>query len=122
MNPGGMPPVGSVNVETNSSMPPPVDMTPLGAPFDEDNPLHFPPMDNSTGTWQRYVPDDITGNLTHEFVPADCTFAHDHGIAGYQQSCQTRWNGGSTMQVRITISGTGYVNQHFLNSSSCEHR
>lgn len=84
-------------------------MTPPGAPFDDDDPLQFPPADNSTGTWVTYVPGKPPSNITREFEPKDCAFARDHGAKGYFQSCQTKWDGGSKMAVRITISGTGYV-------------
>lgn len=112
LNPGGMAPTGSIGMQVNSSNPPPVDMTPPGGPFDDDNPLQFPPWDNSTGVWQTYVPSNDTMNLTHKLEAADCAFARDHGAGGYLQSCQTNWGGGSTMQVRIIVSGTGYVHQH----------
>lgn len=84
-------------------------MTPPGAPFDDDNPLQFPPADNSTGVWRTYVPGDAPSNTTRELEAKDCAFARDHGAKGYFQSCQTKWDGGDKMAVRITISGTGYV-------------
>ncbi|KAK7715617.1 hypothetical protein SLS63_011373 [Diaporthe eres] len=111
LNPGGMAPVGSIGMQVNSSNPPPVNMTPPGGPFDNDDPLQFPPWDNSTGVWQTYVPSNDTMNLTHEFEAADCAFARDHGAGGYLQSCQTDWGGGNTMKVRITVSGTGQNNK-----------
>lgn len=95
-------------------------MTSPDTSLDHDNPLQFPPLDNSTGTWQTYVPGNLTANLTHELVAKDCKFAHDHGVAGYHQSCQTHWPGGSSMQVRITISGTGYVYQHLPDPLRCK--
>lgn len=122
LNPGGMLPIGSIGAQVNSSNPPRVDMTPPGAPFDDDNPLQFPPWDNSTGVWRTYVPSNTTRNLTHEFEPSDCAFARDHGVGGYHQSCQTNWNGGSSMQVRVTVSGTGYVHQYFPGPSSRQDR
>lgn len=107
-------PVGSDNAQVNSSNLATADMTPPDALFDDDNPLQFPPWDNSTGTLVTYVPSNnsIDGNLTNQFEAADCTFARDHGAQGYHQSCQTRFPGGQSMQVRITISGTGYAHQH----------
>lgn len=117
LNPGGMPPTGSTGIQVNSSNLPPVDMTPPDGPFDDDNPLQFPPWDNSTGVWLTYAPGNITGNLTHELEAADCIFARDHGTGGYHQSCQTNWGGGKSMQVRITVSGTGYVQQHLPGTS-----
>lgn len=112
MNPGGMAPVGSIRVAVNSSSPPPADLTPPGYQFDENNPLDFPPLDNSTGTWQRYVPSETPSNLTRELVAADCEFAYKHGAIGYHQTCQSRWNRKAAIEMRITISGTGYVYRH----------
>ncbi|KAI7774361.1 hypothetical protein LA080_008835 [Diaporthe eres] len=69
LNPGGMAPVGSIGMQVNSSNPPPVDMTPPGGPFDDDNPLQFPPWDNSTGVWQTYVPsNDTQGGRTLRYI------------------------------------------------------
>ncbi|KAG8158544.1 hypothetical protein KVR01_011666 [Diaporthe batatas] len=97
-NPGGHPPTGSHDKMYNSSV-----------PEDYNNPLDFPPADNSTGVWQTYVPpSNTTANLTHEFAPFDCQLAFERGAGAYHQSCQTHWEPGSTsMLVRITISGTG---------------
>lgn len=107
-----MPPTGSHGLQVNqSSPPPPVYMTPPGAPFDDDNPLQFPPWDNSTGTLQYYVPGNLDANVTRKGEAPDCVFARDHGAGAYHQTCQTYPHKGSSMQVRITVSGTGYVHQ-----------
>lgn len=100
-------------IQSNSSTTSSVDMTPPGAPFDDDNPLEVPPADNSTGVWRIYEPSNTTTNLTDEFVAADCVFARDHGAGSYSHSCQTYWvRGQSSMLVRVTISGSGYAYQH----------
>lgn len=92
------------------------------AVMDPEDPLQFPPMDNSTGVWQEYTPPvaaDETANssVANEFVPADCAFAAAHGAPIYWQSCQSQWSKGSAiLRYRITVSGTGYV----LNTLFCK--
>lgn len=114
-----MPPVGSVSKNTevnssstsNSSAPWIIELNPLNATIDPSDPLHFPPMDNSTGVWQVYVPSNATNStLIKEFVPGDCQMASTTGSLSYYQACQSQWTKGSAvLKYRITISGTGYV-------------
>lgn len=106
-----MAPVGSIGVQVNSSNPPAVEFNSLNATVDPNNPLQFPPMDNSTGVWQRYVPEEGAANSTaNEFSSSDCVFAMLHGVPTYSQVCQSQWQKGSSiLWYRITVSGTGYV-------------
>lgn len=117
-----MAPVGSISLQYNVSNPPPVDLSPPEGTYNASDPLQFPPMDNSTGGWQLYVPQNVTSNLTSEFAspPADCTFAATQGTGLYWQQCQSSWTQGSdVLRYRITISGTGYV--ICTTNLSCRH-
>lgn len=103
-----MPPIGSISRLVNASNAPTVEMNPPNATVDPNNILQFPPEDNSTGVWQLYVPRNDTTKLAAALVPADCTFAANHGNPLYWQECQSQWSSGaSVMRYRITISGTG---------------
>lgn len=110
-NTNGIAPIGSINVQVNSSNAPAVEMNPLNATVDPNNILQFPPMDNSTGVWQLYTPRNDTTSTKAAAAPAsDCAFAANHGARLYWQECQSQWSSGSrVLRYRITISGTGYV-------------